>query len=87
MPLVEQVESVSGQATKLSVERLSVCFKRDGKDLSVLDSVSLDIAQGEFLCILGPSGCGKSTLLHVMAGFLAADGGSVLIDGEAVQWT
>ena len=34
----------------------------------VLNNISLDIEEGEFLCLLGPSGCGKTTLLRIIAG-------------------
>lgn len=47
-----------------------------------LDSVSLDIARGEFVCFLGPSGCGKTTLLRVIAGLEEADAGKVELDGR-----
>lgn len=48
----------------------------------VLDGIDLDVAPGEFVAILGPSGCGKSTLLRVVAGLIAPDAGTVLIDGR-----
>jgi len=51
----------------------------------VLDAVSLDIEDGEFLTLLGPSGCGKSTLLRIIAGLEAQDTGSVAIGGLAVD--
>ncbi|QGZ34598.1 putative 2-aminoethylphosphonate ABC transporter ATP-binding protein [Stappia indica] len=50
--------------------------KRFGK-LTALDHVSLEVAQGSFVCFLGPSGCGKTTLLRVIAGLEEADGGSI----------
>src|SRR6478735_8238185 len=49
--------------------------------LPVVDGVSFDVADGEFVAIVGPSGCGKSTLLNVIAGFERADSGAVRIDG------
>src|ERR1019366_5489119 len=70
--------------TKLRAEGISMIFRRDGKETSVLDNISLDVREGEFICLLGPSGCGKSTMLNVMAGFLAPTSGQVTIDGEAV---
>jgi len=50
----------------------------------VLDELDLEIADGEFVCLVGPSGCGKSTLLDVMGGFVAPSSGRVMIDGERV---
>jgi ABC-type nitrate/sulfonate/bicarbonate transport system ATPase subunit len=80
--------AAAGQAktmqTKVRVEGVSVTFDRDRKKTNVLDNVNLEVAEGEFLCILGPSGCGKSTLLNTIAGFLAPTSGQVKIGGELV---
>ena len=51
---------------------------------TVLDHVSLSVADGEVVALLGPSGSGKSTLLRVIAGLLVPDGGTVAIDGDDV---
>jgi ABC-type nitrate/sulfonate/bicarbonate transport system ATPase subunit len=53
-------------------------------EMPVLDDVSLEVRDGEFVCILGPSGCGKSTLLNIVGGFVKATSGHVTIDGEQV---
>ena len=71
--------------TKLRTNALSMTFNRDGKSMSVLENVDLDVGDGEFVCLLGPSGCGKSTLLSTIAGFLAPTSGEVRIDGEVVR--
>src|SRR5687768_498995 len=52
--------------------------------LSVVDGVSFDVRDGEFVAIVGPSGCGKSTLLNIIAGFERPDRGRITIDGAAV---
>jgi ABC-type nitrate/sulfonate/bicarbonate transport system ATPase subunit len=52
--------------------------------LSVVDQVSFDVRDGEFVAIVGPSGCGKSTLLNIIAGFERPDRGAVWIDGVKV---
>jgi len=70
--------------TKLRAEGISMIFGRDGNETPVLDNISLDVREGEFICLLGPSGCGKSTVLNIMAGFLAPTSGTVAIDGEPV---
>jgi NitT/TauT family transport system ATP-binding protein len=52
--------------------------------VDVLNDINLDVAEGEFLCIVGPSGCGKSTLLNIAGGFLRPTSGEVTIDDETV---
>src|ERR1700744_5352877 len=49
--------------------------------LNVLDHVSLDVKEGEFLTLLGPSGCGKTTTLRIVAGFVSPDTGRVMFNG------
>jgi NitT/TauT family transport system ATP-binding protein len=67
------------------MEHVGVVFERDGKTVSVLEDINLDVSDGEFICLVGPSGCGKSTLLNVMGGFLSPTTGSVTIDREVVR--
>ncbi|MGQ4871263.1 MAG: ABC transporter ATP-binding protein, partial [Candidatus Thorarchaeota archaeon] len=69
---------------KLSVKRLYKTYHTENGDTLVLDGISFDVHEGEFLSILGPSGCGKTTLLKIIAGLLEPDSGEVLIDGEEV---
>jgi NitT/TauT family transport system ATP-binding protein len=52
----------------------------DGGHTAIRD-VDLDVAAGEFLCVVGPTGCGKSTLLNVVAGLVAPSAGEVRIAG------
>lgn len=56
-----------------------------GQETAVLDGISLDIRQGEFICLLGPSGCGKTTLLNMIAGFEKPSSGHISIDGQPVK--
>ena len=51
----------------------------------ILDEITLDIGAGERVAILGPSGCGKTTILRLIAGFIAADTGSISIADELVS--
>ena len=67
--------------TKIAVRDLKKSFETDQGPLEVVDGVSFDVADGEFVAIVGPSGCGKSTLMNVLAGFDPPDTGSVTIDG------
>ena len=49
-----------------------------------VDGLSLDIHEGEFICLLGASGCGKSTILNMFAGFIQPTSGQVLLRGKAI---
>ena len=83
--MIETGTSSTASRTKLRTENLSTTFNRDGQSMSVLENISLEVNDGEFVCLLGPSGCGKSTLLSAIAGFLKPTSGEVRIDGEAVR--
>ena len=72
---------VGADRPTLSISNLSVRFGAR----TILGSVTLDVHQGEFLCIVGSSGSGKTTLLRVLAGLVRADEGDVLFDGETVS--
>ena len=56
-----------------------------GGSLSVIDGLSLNVAQHEFVALVGPSGCGKSTLLDLLAGFQKPDSGSITFVGQPVE--
>ena len=58
--------------------------KRFGSQI-VLKGINLDIYENEFVTLLGPSGCGKTTLLRILGGFLDADEGKVIFDGEEIS--
>ena len=70
----------------VSIRNVSMSFpgKHPGEQIDVLEKVSAEVAHGEFVCLVGPSGCGKSTLLNIVAGFLDATSGEVLVDGQPV---
>jgi spermidine/putrescine transport system ATP-binding protein len=61
----------------------SVC--KNFGSYQALDTINLDIEQGEFIVLLGPSGCGKTTLLRSIAGFMQPDSGTIAIDGQDVS--
>ena len=58
---------------------------RGGQLLTALRPVNLNVAAGEFVCLLGPSGCGKSTLLSIIAGLEPASAGTIQADGHEVH--
>ena len=59
--------------------------KRFGSQVTAVDTVSLDIRQGEFFSLLGASGCGKTTLLRLLAGFEQPSSGEILLDGQPLS--
>jgi spermidine/putrescine transport system ATP-binding protein len=61
----------------------NLCKEYHGQ--TVLDNVSFQVKQGEFLTLLGPSGCGKTTLLRMISGFEQPSSGKILINGYCVN--
>jgi NitT/TauT family transport system ATP-binding protein len=75
---------MNGQAVSIRGVSMSFPGKRPGEQIDVLENVNAAVAHGEFVCLVGPSGCGKSTLLNIVAGFLDATSGEVLVEREPV---
>jgi sulfonate transport system ATP-binding protein len=65
----------------IEIDEVSIRFG----DSTAVETTSLTIKPGEFVCILGPSGCGKSTLLNSVAGYVKPTTGSVSVDGVQVE--
>jgi NitT/TauT family transport system ATP-binding protein len=80
---LQQELSVSPSA-KLAVKDVSKTFRTRGGTVQALDRVSLNVNEGEFVCLVGPSGCGKSTLLNIIAGLETPDEGTVQTDGQPI---
>ena len=68
----------------LSMRELSRVYRTDMVETTALDSIDLDIAEGEFVAIMGPSGCGKSTLLNVIGMLDSPSSGSYRFAGVEV---
>ena len=68
---------------KKIIELKSISKSFDGEP--VLDSISLDIHDNEFITLLGPSGCGKTTTLRIIGGFETPDEGDVIFMGERIN--
>ncbi|HET9885573.1 MAG TPA: ABC transporter ATP-binding protein [Candidatus Binatia bacterium] len=69
----------------LSIEGVRKEYQARGKRVVALESVDLDIREGEFVTIVGPSGCGKSTLLNLIVGLLRSSGGRIVFNGAAID--
>jgi nitrate/nitrite transport system ATP-binding protein len=68
----------------LELQQVSKSFRSDDRTLPVLRDINLSIEQGEFVAIVGFSGSGKTTLISLIAGLIAPDAGSILLDGKPI---
>jgi NitT/TauT family transport system ATP-binding protein len=69
----------------LDVRDVTKVYGERGSEYVALDGIDLQIADGEFLCLLGASGCGKTTLLNILAGFEAPTTGRVTLKGRPIS--
>lgn len=69
----------------LQIRNVKKWFNSQEKRLMVIDGVSFDVQEGEFISILGPSGCGKTTLLRIIAGLEKQDEGEILLRGKSIS--
>lgn len=68
----------------LSMRNLNKAYRTDEVETTALDSIDLDIADGEFVAIMGPSGCGKSTLLNIIGMLDSPTSGDYFFQGKNV---
>ena len=64
---------------KLSLEGVSKTFVTKRGEIEALENLSLQVKEGEFVCLVGRSGCGKSTLLNIIAGLEKPERGFVIV--------
>src|SRR5580704_14471873 len=67
------------------VEHVHKYFRRGSERVDVLQDLTLDVPEGQFLGLMGPSGSGKTTLLNLIAGIDTPSEGTVLVDGETIS--
>jgi len=75
---------VNGGETRKAKIEVRNLTKRFG-DLLVLDQISFDVGEGEFLSIVGPTGCGKTTFLNTLSKLIPSTAGDIFIDGEVAD--
>ena len=72
--------------TRISFRNVSVRFPTSGNGhMQVVDDVTYDIDDREFVSVIGPSGCGKTTMMNIVAGFMQPSAGIVSLDGEPIS--
>jgi putative ABC transport system ATP-binding protein len=68
----------------VDVQQVRKIYKRDTQNITVLDGLSLQVGQGEFVALMGPSGSGKTTLLNLIAGIDRPTSGKLVVAGTDV---
>ncbi len=68
--------------TKIHIQNLRKMYDTLERQVHALEDINLDIADGEFVCLVGLSGCGKTTLLNILSGFVEITSGVVQMDGK-----
>ncbi|MCZ7610773.1 MAG: ABC transporter ATP-binding protein [Ignavibacterium sp.] len=69
----------------ISVQNVSKSYWRNKIEIPVLNNISINVEQGEFLALMGPSGSGKTTLLNLIAGIDKPSAGEIIINGTVIS--
>lgn len=74
--------SVAAEGPAINVDNISKVYGPPGSGVLAVEGLSLQVARGEFVCLVGASGCGKSTLLKLIAGLGTPGGGKIALGGR-----
>ena len=77
--------SAATSTKRAQFDHVSLTFDTPKGKLRVVDDVTYDINEGDFIAVIGPSGCGKTTMMNMLAGFQKPTEGKVLFDGTPVS--
>jgi NitT/TauT family transport system ATP-binding protein len=77
--------STAGGIHRAQFDHVSLAFDTPKGKLTVVEDVTYDINDGDFIAVIGPSGCGKTTMMSMLAGFQKPTAGNVLFDGQPVK--
>src|SRR5262245_19322380 len=69
----------------VAIDNVRKVYHRDAEEIVVLDGLSLEVPEGEFVALMGPSGSGKTTLLNLIAGIDRPTSGQVVVAGTDLQ--
>ena len=69
----------------LELDNVAKSFPVNNQDFEILKDITFSVKKGEFACLLGPSGCGKTILLYLIAGFIDATSGDIIVDTKIVE--
>ncbi|MGI9253953.1 MAG: ATP-binding cassette domain-containing protein, partial [Thermomicrobiales bacterium] len=82
MATAEQaMADLSRTESAVSVTGVTATYRENGRVLTALEGISMDVSPGEFVAVIGPSGSGKSTLLDIIAGLVEPECGTVRLGG------
>ncbi|KUO95398.1 ABC transporter ATP-binding protein [Ferroacidibacillus organovorans] len=76
---------MSAQDDKIHVDRVEKRYQVGDRQILALRETSLQVKEGEFICLVGPTGCGKTTLLNMIAGLESVTSGKIVVSGKEVH--
>jgi putative ABC transport system ATP-binding protein len=79
-----RVDNTGNSNSLIRIRGLDKTYRRGGEEIHVLQSLNLDVDQGEFVAFMGPSGSGKTTLLNLLGGLDVPSNGSITVAGDEV---
>jgi nitrate/nitrite transport system ATP-binding protein len=85
MPVATFPTTATTTNSFLKIDRVSKAYPtNEGGAVTILDNISLEVKEGEFVCVIGHSGCGKSTLLNMVSGFNTPTSGTVFLQDQPI---